>query len=259
MVQMRDDVVGLDASILSPPAIWEASGHLSNFTDPLVDCKECHERFREDKLDDPRHCPNCGAEDSFTEARQFNLMFKTHAGPVESEGAVAYLRPETAQGMFINFTNVHERQPQEAAVRHRPDRQVVPQRDHPRQLRVPHPRVRADGDGVLRAARRGRAVVRVLVPAALPVVPRPRHPRGQAAPAAPRRRRAQPLLVGHLRRRVPLPVGLGRARGHRQPRRLRPHPARRRTRARSSTTSTRPPTPATRPTSSSPPPAPPAR
>ena len=106
MVQMRDDVVGLDASILSPPAIWEASGHLSNFTDPLVDCKECHERFREDQLDDPRHCPNCGAEDSFTEARQFNLMFKTQAGPVESEGAVAYLRPETAQGMFINFTNV---------------------------------------------------------------------------------------------------------------------------------------------------------
>ena len=106
MVQMRADVVGLDAAILSPPAIWEASGHLSNFTDPLVDCRRCHERFRLDQLDNPEICPNCGATDSFTEARQFNLMFKTNAGPVESDAAVAYLRPETAQGMFVNFKNV---------------------------------------------------------------------------------------------------------------------------------------------------------
>ncbi|CAB4344891.1 MAG: glycine--tRNA ligase [Actinobacteria bacterium] len=106
MVQMRDDVVGLDASILSPPAIWEASGHLKNFTDPLVDCRKCHERFREDQLEDPTTCPSCGEKDSFTEARNFNLMFKTQAGPVESDAAVAYLRPETAQGMFINFSNV---------------------------------------------------------------------------------------------------------------------------------------------------------
>jgi glycyl-tRNA synthetase len=106
MVQLRDDIVGLDAAILSPPAVWEASGHLQNFTDPLVDCKSCHERFREDQLDDPRTCPNCGAKDWFTEARQFNLMFKTHAGPIEDHAAVAYLRPETAQGMFVNFANV---------------------------------------------------------------------------------------------------------------------------------------------------------
>jgi len=106
MVQLRDDVVGLDAAILSPPAIWEASGHLANFTDPLVDCRVCRNRFRLDKLDDPRTCPNCGAKDSFTEARQFNLMFKTYAGPIEEEAAVAYLRPETAQGMFVNFANV---------------------------------------------------------------------------------------------------------------------------------------------------------
>jgi glycyl-tRNA synthetase len=106
MVQLRDDVVGLDAAILSPPAVWEASGHLQNFTDPLVDCRKCGERFREDQLDDPDVCPNCGAEHSFTEARQFNLMFKTHAGPVEEDAAVAYLRPETAQGMFTNFANV---------------------------------------------------------------------------------------------------------------------------------------------------------
>ena len=106
MVQLRDDVVGLDAAILSPPAIWQASGHLANFTDPLVDCKVCKERFRLDKLDDPHTCPNCGATDSFTEARQFNLMFKTHAGPLADAGAEVYLRPETAQGMFVNFANV---------------------------------------------------------------------------------------------------------------------------------------------------------
>src|SRR3954470_8752545 len=108
MVQLRHDVLGLDAAILSPPAVWEASGHLANFTDPLVDCKVCNERFRLDRLDDPEKCPNCGAKHSFTEARQFNLMFKTFAGPVEGAGAEVYLRPETAQGMFVNFANVLE-------------------------------------------------------------------------------------------------------------------------------------------------------
>ena len=103
MVQMRSDIVGLDAAILGPPAIWAASGHLETFTDPLVDCKKCKERWREDKIDGV--CPNCGSTD-FTEPRSFNLMFKTHAGPVEDEGTVAYLRPETAQGMFTNFANV---------------------------------------------------------------------------------------------------------------------------------------------------------
>ncbi|MEY2567160.1 MAG: glycyl-tRNA synthetase [Actinomycetota bacterium] len=106
MVQMRDDVVGLDSAILLPPRVWEASGHLENFTDPLVDCRKCKERFREDQLDDPNVCPNCGSKDSFTEARNFNLMFKTHVGPVEDAGAEAYLRPETAQGIFLNFKNV---------------------------------------------------------------------------------------------------------------------------------------------------------
>ena len=106
MVQLRQDVVGLDASILSPPSIWEASGHLTNFTDPLVDCRECGSRFRQDKLEDPNTCPSCGASASFTEARQFNLMFKTHAGPVMDSAAEVYLRPETAQGMFTNFANV---------------------------------------------------------------------------------------------------------------------------------------------------------
>ncbi|MBS1838557.1 MAG: glycine--tRNA ligase, partial [Actinobacteria bacterium] len=106
MVQLRGDVVGLDASILSPPQVWEASGHLANFTDPLVDCTNCNTRWRLDKLDDPDQCPSCGKRGTFTEPRQFNLMFKTQAGPVEDAASVAYLRPETAQGMFINFKNV---------------------------------------------------------------------------------------------------------------------------------------------------------
>ncbi len=103
MVQLRGDIVGIDAAILGPPAIWAASGHLETFTDPLVDCLRCKERWREDKIDGV--CPQCGGTE-FTEARAFNLMFKTHAGPVEGEGAAAYLRPETAQGMFTNFANV---------------------------------------------------------------------------------------------------------------------------------------------------------
>ena len=103
MVQMRSDIVGLDAAILGPPAIWAASGHLETFTDPLVDCKKCKERWREDKIDGV--CPNCGSTE-FTGPRAFNLMFKTQAGPVEGEGATAYLRPETAQGIFTNFANV---------------------------------------------------------------------------------------------------------------------------------------------------------
>jgi len=106
MVQLRHDVVGLDASVLSPPAVWEASGHLANFTDPLVDCTNCHARHRLDKLDDPDVCPTCGSNGTFTEAREFNLMFRTHAGPLVESAAEVYLRPETAQGMFINFANV---------------------------------------------------------------------------------------------------------------------------------------------------------
>jgi glycyl-tRNA synthetase len=110
MVQLRHDVVGLDAAVLSSPRIWEASGHLANFTDPLVDCRSCKERWRQDHLepnpgDGLVHCPNCGSTD-LTEARAFNLMFKTYVGPVEDEANVAYLRPETAQGHFVNFLNV---------------------------------------------------------------------------------------------------------------------------------------------------------
>ena len=105
MVQQRDDVVLIDAAILGPPQVFEASGHLSNFSDPLVDCTVCNRRFREDQLD-TRDCPQKMKGCTFTEARAFNLMFQTHAGPVEGEGATVYMRPETAQGMFVNFANV---------------------------------------------------------------------------------------------------------------------------------------------------------
>ncbi len=106
MVQERDDVLLIDVAILAPPQVFEASGHLANFTDPLVDCTNCKTRHRQDQLEDPDTCPSCGKKGTFTEARAFNLMFKTHAGPIEGAGAEVYLRPETAQGMFVNFSNV---------------------------------------------------------------------------------------------------------------------------------------------------------
>jgi glycyl-tRNA synthetase len=103
MVQGRDDVVGLDANILMHPQVWQASGHLEGFSDPLVECKSCHLRWRQDEFKGDK-CPSCGGE--LTEPRQFNMMFKTFMGPVEDDAAVTYLRPETAQGIFVNFQNM---------------------------------------------------------------------------------------------------------------------------------------------------------
>lgn len=103
VVQRREDMVGLDASILMHPKVWQASGHAENFTDLLVDCRKCKKRFRQDHVG--AKCPECGAND-FTPARAFNLMMKTPLGAVEDESSVCYLRPETAQGIFVNFTNV---------------------------------------------------------------------------------------------------------------------------------------------------------
>ncbi len=108
MVYERDDIEGVDASILMHPRVWEASGHVEGFTDPLIDCKKCKSRFREDKIDTDKPCPTCGNRDTFTEARSFNLMFKTFMGPLEDSASVVYLRPETAQGIFTNFHNVRE-------------------------------------------------------------------------------------------------------------------------------------------------------
>ncbi|AUI57215.1 glycine--tRNA ligase [Amycolatopsis sp. BJA-103] len=122
VVQSRDDVVGLDSSVILPRQVWSASGHLDVFTDPLIECLSCHKRFRADQLaedfsartgkevteDDLSEvpCPNCGNRGEYTAPRDFNMMLKTYLGPVESEEGVHYLRPETAQGIFINFLNV---------------------------------------------------------------------------------------------------------------------------------------------------------
>ena len=106
MVQSRGDVVGIDSAILQARDVWRASGHEEVFTDPLVECRNCNARHRVDKLADPDVCPNCGKSGTFTEPRNFNLMFRTHMGPVDSEDNLIYLRPETAQGIFTNFENV---------------------------------------------------------------------------------------------------------------------------------------------------------
>ena len=109
MVQLRDDVVGIEASIIMNPRVWEASGHVAGFSDPMVDCRNCKLRFREDDLKGKPSdiaCPNCGSRGTLTDARQFNLMFATHVGPVADSASLAYLRPETAQAMFVQFDNV---------------------------------------------------------------------------------------------------------------------------------------------------------
>jgi glycyl-tRNA synthetase len=107
MVHQRDDVEGLDTSILMNPKVWEASGHVDGFTDPLVECSNCHRRFRADLPEvENGQCPTCGTRDVFGEPRLFNLMFKTFMGPVEEDASVTYLRPETAQGSYVNFLNV---------------------------------------------------------------------------------------------------------------------------------------------------------
>ncbi len=102
----RDDIEGVDASILMHPTVWEASGHLDNFSDPLVDCKSCKARYREDQIDLTAPCPKCGNKDTFTEPREFNLMFKTQMGALEDASSTVYLRPETCQGIFVNFLNI---------------------------------------------------------------------------------------------------------------------------------------------------------
>lgn len=104
-VESREDMFGIDAAIIMNPKVWQASGHVDTFTDPLVECSECKARFRADKIDTSK-CPMCGKAGTFGEARQFNMMFKTNVGPVDDESSVSYLRPETAQGIFTNYKNV---------------------------------------------------------------------------------------------------------------------------------------------------------
>ncbi len=135
MVTLRDDVVGVETSLIMHPDVWRASGHVENFTDMMVDCKTCKKRFRADHLKGDQ-CPACGNK-TLTEPRAFNLMFKTFIGAMEDASSEAYLRPETAQGIFVDFKLVSSDGPQEAALRPRADRQGVPQRDHTRQLHLP--------------------------------------------------------------------------------------------------------------------------
>jgi len=106
MTQLHDDIVGLDASILMHSKVWEASGHVSNFTDPMVDCKQCKSRFRADQIDLNAPCPVCGNKGTFTAPRNFNLMFATHIGADVDAASTIYLRPETAQGIYVDFKNV---------------------------------------------------------------------------------------------------------------------------------------------------------
>ncbi|MBR2281155.1 MAG: glycine--tRNA ligase [Spirochaetales bacterium] len=106
MTQLHDNIVGLDASILMHPRVWEASGHVSNFTDPMVDCKQCKSRFRADQIDLNAPCPVCGSKGTFTTPRNFNLMFATHIGADVDAASTIYLRPETAQGIYVDFKNI---------------------------------------------------------------------------------------------------------------------------------------------------------
>ncbi len=105
-VNKRDDMYGIDAAILMNKKVWQASGHATGFNDPLIECKHCHSRFREDHVNKTKPCPVCGKKDSYNQPRLFNMMFKTHVGPVENQDSVSYLRPETAQGMFTNYKHV---------------------------------------------------------------------------------------------------------------------------------------------------------
>jgi glycyl-tRNA synthetase len=104
-VDGREDILGVDAAIIMNPKVWQASGHVDTFTDPLVECKNCNSRFRADKIDVSK-CPNCGKSGTFGEAKMFNMMFRTNIGPIDSDDSIAYLRPETAQGIFTNYKNI---------------------------------------------------------------------------------------------------------------------------------------------------------
>ena len=279
-VTTRDDVVGLDSSVILPTKTWEASGHLKTFNDPLVECQSCHKRFRADHLqedfagkkgtDATRTRSTSNESVAVPQLRQPQHVDR--AAPVQHDAQDLPRRhrgrvrpplpaPRDRAGHLRQLRQRRDEQPQEAAVRHRPDGQELPQRDHARQLHLPHPRVRADGDGVLRQARRGRGVAPVLDRRAHPLVHRPRHQPRQPAPLRAPAGEALPLLQAHRRHRVPLRLLRARlrgARGHRQPHRLRPRPSTASTPARTCPTSTRPPTSATCPTSSSRQPASPA-
>jgi glycyl-tRNA synthetase len=243
MVQGRDDIVGLDSSVILPRAVWEASGHVAEFVDPLVECQSCHRRFRADHLQeayagkkgiaDPDTvdlgvvaCSNCGAKGSWTEPKMFNGLLKTFLGPVESEEGLAYLRPETAQGIFVNFKHVM------TSARRKPPFGIG-------QIGKSFRNEITPGNFIFRTREFEQMEMEFFVEPGtdeqwhetwlqdpLGLVHRPGHrPREPALLRAPGRE-AQPLLQAHRRHRVPLQLRrqrVRRARGHRQPHRLRPH------------------------------------
>ena len=232
MIQERDDIVALDSAIIQHPRTWEASGHLAGFTDPLVDCKTCGQRFRADHLGElpcgrkPSKHPGETPECDLTEAREFNLMFQTTIGPVAEAGSTVFLRPETAQGIFLNFKNVLQ------FARRKPPFGIAQVGKSFRNEITP-------GNFIFRTLEFEQMEMEFFVPPAEAaqwhehwlagadgLVHRARHPPRPPEAAPARRRRAVALLVGHQRRRVPVSDRLVRARGDRQPRRLRPQAAR---------------------------------
>ena len=253
-----DDVVGLDAAIIMSPKVWEASGHLDVFTDPLVECLQLppalprrpprraprpQSGHEEDRTTIDMHgkptCPNCG-NDAFTEPRNFNLMFKTHMGPVEDEANAVYLRPETAQGMFVDFVTV------QAASRKKLPFGIA-------QIGKSFRNEITPGNFIFRMREFEQMEIEFFVEPGTDetwheywIDERLRwytdlgHARGAPARARARRRRAVALLEAHGRHRVPVPVhGVGRARGDREPNGLRPEAAREALGRRTSRTSTR--------------------
>jgi hypothetical protein len=171
VVQMRDDVVGLDAAIIMNPQTWVASGHVEEFTDPLIDCKQCKKRFRADAIVN-NTCPECGAVGQFTDVRKFNLMFKTYVGPGRGERSAHLSAPRDRPGDLRELSERPDRDAQEAPLRDRPDRQGVSERDHARGFHLPRSRIRADGDRILCQARHRRAVAPALGRGATPMVHR---------------------------------------------------------------------------------------
>ena len=241
MVQSRDDVVGLDSAVILAREVWVASGHVDTFIDPLVECQSCHKRFRADHLEEAYEakngharrrtastdvtCPNCGTKGAFTEPRQFNGLLKTYLGPVETEEGLHYLRPETAQGIFVNFLNVM------TSARKKPPFGIAQTGKSFRNEITP-------GNFIFRTREFEQMEMEFFVEpgtdeewheywlqAPLGLVHRPRPPRGEPAVLRAPAGEAVALLEAHRRHRVPLQLrrqGVRRARGHRQPHRLRP-------------------------------------
>ena len=213
MVQERDDVVGLDSSVILAREVWEASGHVTEFVDPLTECQSCHRRFRADHLIEAyeeKHghppenglkdiaCPHCGTRGAFTEPRMFNGLLRTFLGADRGrESGLAYLRPETAQGIFINFRNVLQTSRKKLPFGIGQIGKSFRNEITPGQLHLPDPRVRADGDGVLRQAGHRRGMARVLDREPARLVHRPRRaPRTTCACTSTRRTSARTTPSG---------------------------------------------------------------